>query len=186
MKTIEIQLYKFNELSKESKEKALKNYSNINENMDYDYIIYEAVRELTTAGFLNAKIEYSGFWSQGDGLCFDATIDVSKFAETSNEKRIAKLIFDGSIEEFTIEKTSFANHYSHEKTRYIDHSKTGRENIDKVMETLENKIESIRLQFCNKFYNTLEDAYDYDNSEEAIIETFDMNDYDFTENGKIY
>ena len=49
-------------------------------------------------GFENAEIYYTGFWSQGDGLCFDADINLQKLVQTINEKRVFMLIDFGLIE----------------------------------------------------------------------------------------
>ena len=97
----------------------------------HNFILEDFQQELIKLGFDNPKIQYSGFWSQGDGLSFDADINVEKFAETVNEKRITKLIDSGYLDNFTIQKTSFANHYSHEKTRFVDYSSIEKTNIDR-------------------------------------------------------
>lgn len=58
-------------------------------------------------------------------------------------KRVAKLINNGDIDNFEIKKTSFANHYSHEKTRFVDepylHSNKHK-NLESILEAFkENK-----------------------------------------------
>jgi len=186
MRTIRTKVYLFDELSKEAQETALDKMRGIN-TYDYnwhDFILEGFQEQLKEVGFYDAKIQFSGFWSQGDGLCFDAKIDASKFAETTNEKRVVNLIENNYISEFTIEKTSFANHYSHEKTRYTDYDATDYNNINKVLENLCDKIEEKRLELCKDFYNILEKSYCHLQSDEVVKETILANEYEFTKDGK--
>ncbi len=185
MRTIRTKIYKFEELSKESQANAIDKIREINtEHDDWYNCIFEGFQEtLTEAGFFDVNIQFSGFWSQGDGLCFDAKIDASKFATTTNEKRVINLIYNNYISEFTIEKTSFANHYVHEKTRYVDYSVCNGNNCNKVLETLCEKIEAKRLELCKDFYNTLEKDYYYLQSDEAVKETILCNEYEFLKDG---
>ena len=89
----------------------------------------------------------------------------------------------GFIDEFTIEKTSFANHYSHEKTRYIDYSTCNGDNLNEELEKLCNKIELKRLALCNKFYSILEKDYYFLESDECVKETIIANEYEFLKDG---
>ena len=185
MRTIRTKIYKFEELSKESQANAIDKMREINTEYDDWYeCIFEGFQEtLTEAGFLDATIQFSGFWSQGDGLCFDAKIDASKFATTIDEKRVVNLIDNSYISEFTIEKTSYANHYSHEKTRFVDYDATDYNNINKVLENLCEKIEVKRLELCKDFYNTLQKDYYYLQSDEVVKETILCNEYEFLKDG---
>lgn len=185
MRTIRTKVYKFEELSKESQANAIDKMRDFNtEHDDWYEGIFEGFQEtLTEAGFLDANIQFSGFWSQGDGLSFDAKIDASKFATTPNEKRVCDLIDKGLIDELTIEKTSFANHYSHEKTRYVDYSICNGNNCNKILENLCEKIENKRLELCKDFYNTLQKDYYYLQSDETVKEYIIANDYEFLKDG---
>lgn len=40
----------------------------------YDFIYDDWKETLENAGFINPEIHFSGFWSQGDGACFDAAV----------------------------------------------------------------------------------------------------------------
>ena len=185
MRTVRTKIYKFEELSKEAQREAIQNFRNINNSDDFwfDAILEGFKERLETIGFYNATIQFSGFWSQGDGLCFDAKIDASKFATTINEKRVCNLINECFIDEFTIEKTSFANHYSHEKTRYIDYSICNGNNLNEELKKLSNKIELKRLDLCREFYSILEKDYYFLESDECVKETIIANEYEFLKDG---
>lgn len=185
MKTQTINTFSFNELSEKVQTKVLDKLR-YNFEVDIEYLIEDFNIELSINGFYDSKIYCSGFYSQGDGLCFDAKINMSFFCETENEKRILKLIENGFIENLAIQKTSFANHYSHEKTRYTDFWDTGKNNIDKVLKELSEKVENKRLELCSKFYRILEKENDFFYSDENIKEIIMMNNYEFLENGNIF
>jgi len=188
MRTIRTKIYSFNELSKEAQAVAIDKMRDINMESDdwYDGILEGLKEQLTEVGFNDAEIQFTGFWSQGDGLSFDAKIDASKFAETTNEKRVCKLIDNGEIEGFYISKTSFANHYVHEKTRYVDYDICNGENVNKALETLCEKIENKRLELCKEFYSILEKDYYLLQSDEEVKETILANEYEFLSNGTQY
>ena len=197
MKTKEIKIYEFKELDKKTKEKALENLRDINVNHDWDeYTLQEFCDELSDIGFENADIKYSGFWSQGDGLCFDADINLSKILEhlKYSKRDIARAV---KLEEndylnFQIVKTSNANMYSHENTRYVDNrgygdlSKSiGIYKSDILIDKIEKDIEEFRHELCKKFYKLLDEEYDERTSDEQIIETIDANEYMFNSSGEL-
>ena len=187
MKTIQIQLYKFEELSEAAQQKAIETNRDFNVDGDWFSPIYEGAKEdLEKAGFEDPKIQFSGFWSQGDGASFFATVNPSKFAETTNEKRISKLIENGNIENFVIRNNSFATHYSHEKTKYIDYDASFNRNIEEAVYKFADKIEAIRLNMCKEIYSNLETYYNELQADEAVKESLIINEYDYTEDGKIY
>jgi hypothetical protein len=187
MKTIRIKVYKFNELSQDAQNKAIDKLRDINVDFDWWEPIIEGFDEiLHHQGFEDAEIYFSGFYSQGDGLCFDAKINLDKFELTNQEKRISKLINNNYIDNFYIAKNSYSNHYSHEKTRYIDYYEITHENINKALNSISTHLESKRLEYCKKFYSQLEEYYNELRSDEAIIETIEANDYDFLANGELF
>jgi hypothetical protein len=184
MKTKTITLYSFDELSDAAKKKALENLRDTNvAYSDWDdFTIEDLQTELAENGFENAKIHYSGFWSQGDGASFDADINLEHFC---TDKRILAIAKEHA--NFRIEKTSYANHYSHEKTRYVEYNDiTIRQtNIAEALRELSRTIENERYQLSRKIYRSLEEEYNWRTSDEQIIETIKCNEWTFLENGKL-
>jgi len=184
MRTIRTKVYKFDELTPEGKKKALEVLYDINvEGFKwYDYTVEEQEEDLINEGFEDAEISFSGFSSQGDGACFDAKINVSKFCSDPRILRIAE------ESNFFIAKNSYSNHYSHERTRYVDDERpTSKRHtrINKALDDLSELIESKRMELSKKIYRTLEAEYEYRTSEEAILETIEANDYEFYANDKL-
>jgi len=73
MKEKTVKLYQFNEIQDENLiKKILNNYSNINIDYEdwYHYTLEHYTEELEKIGLHSVKIEFSGFFSQGDGACF--------------------------------------------------------------------------------------------------------------------
>jgi hypothetical protein len=176
MKTIEIKLYQFSELSEKAKEKALENFHDIN--VDYgwsDFTIEEITERLNELGFNEAKVMFSGFWSQGDGACF--TCESIDF----------KIFLDGKYKELA---DSLSCYISHNWRHYFATSTTVNlesydEKIsDDLFSSIEQDIERERERLGNMFYKELEQEYEYQTSKEAIIETIEANEYDFLESGK--
>jgi hypothetical protein len=181
MRQIITNAYTFEELSENAKKKAIENNIHINTEDDFwhELLIDGFIEDLDKIGFENAKIYFSGFWSQGDGLCFDADINIYNFCETTNEKRVS------NFANIFIEKNQYSNHYNHEKTRYTNYELTNGRNINNVIDILKNKIEALRLEKCREFYNILEKEYYFLQSDETIIETILSNEYEFNENGQL-
>lgn len=188
MKTKTYTTYKFNELPAEAKAKVLKNNHDINtEENWYEYYFDEVHERLEDLGYNNVDISFSGFWSQGDGASFTADIDLIKWLK--EHKRLSyykKLIKDIDSENIYGNIKRIDNYYSHYNTcntsiygSYLTDEKF------KLVDQLMEEIESERRQLCKEIYKQLEKAYDYLTSEEAIIETLEANDYDFTLDGKI-
>jgi hypothetical protein len=129
MREITVKVYKFDELNEDTKAKVLEKHRNINVDTDdwCECTTDDWKGKLAEKGFQDAEIRFSGFWSQGDGACFDAVVDAS---------RLAAAVYDGKDEGFyrevlqlftdngpqiivRIEKNSYGHHYSHARTRYI-------------------------------------------------------------------
>jgi len=161
MKTITktIEVYEFNELSEEAKQKAI---SDFNEVIDYPFLtddLREYIHEeLTEKGFIYDKITplYSLSHSQGDGLMFEST--VSK---------------DGST--YTIKHSG---RYYHERSTNI----TGEDGQGNEIDTKDFE-ENVYIPICEAVARRGYDFIEYTMSEEYMQETCDANEYTFTKKG---
>ena len=149
--------------------------------------IYEDWREkLEKAGFHGAQIYFSGFWNQGDGACFDAECNTDDLVKDLDPK-FKQLHSDVDIT-ISIQSNSYANHYSHERTRYIDID-IYKDNItpdqDSMLDELQAIIEQKRLDLCRAIYKDLENEYEYRTSDEALIEDAEANEWTFNEQGRM-
>ena len=192
MKKITITLYSFNELPSEVQEKVIEDNRNINLDHNwYDFIYDNWKEKLTAFGFINPEIYFSGFYSQGDGACFDADIDLETVLKNAPEE-YKKLILANNYIEFIISSYGMSNIYSHEQTKKIDFSITKDHKLIKIntgfstiLEKFLNWLESKRIEFCQQIYKDLQESYEYLTSDEAVKNTIIANEYTFEINGSM-
>lgn len=189
MRTETKEIYTFEELSEKVQQEVIEKNRLIN--IDdagywYEWTLEDWRERLAEKGFSDAEIWFSGFCSQGDGACFDADVNLDVFLADNKFRHLRKVkdhIF------VSIKKNSYAFHYSHEKTRYvdcyIDGPATGATaRLDALVEKLAETIESERYSLSCEIYRDLEDSFDSMISDEAVKETLVENDYEFYKDGK--
>ena len=196
MKTITktYDVYKYNELSKEAQQKVIEDNHDIN--IDYEW--YESdfecmIEELTKKGFDDANIFFSGFYSQGDGACFTANLNVKKLMKYY--KLTTK--YTNLLKKYDIPGTVKAdNHqYCHSNVMYVDIeldaivdiktlSIAQQDTLNDVEEELRIKIFEIAKDEADKIHTTLQKTYEHLTSEDVIIETIKENEYVFLKDGK--
>lgn len=190
MKTKTYKVYRFEELPEAAKIEAIKRYRDINVEDNNFWTnpdsVYELKKKLVKLGYENVKVLFSGFGSQGDGACFEATIDFPKYLKAHKIARkyssiihaaqagelSAKLVHSGRCVHARMTSLEWDNSISYDK-------------IDKAIAALEEIILAERITFGNAIYKALEQEYDSQTSDEAVIDTFQANDYWFTNDGKI-
>jgi len=164
MKTIEIKLYKYEELDKQTREKVIENYRfiNVEDTFWYDWIKDD---------FNRLGLEIQEF-DLGRGNF--AKIYIENFEDTSN------YIIEEFGDNVLIKQT--AKNYLKELKEIVSNFKED-EDIDREFETLDEKYQH---EFVADILSYLRAEYEYQISDEALDEFFINNDYDFTTEGKIY
>lgn len=199
---------KYSELSPEAQKKAHEKYQP--EFWD-EYIIEDAKEQGKLRGFEIDKIFYSGFWSQGDGASWTGYIDLKKFLEweEQQEKPLLSdyqrvLLGAGAKYAFSL-VVEVRGHYSHSRTMLLstgmnadgvpaelpdgpyagmrgeDYEELLSENADEIDEILL----SAARDYADEIYENLEEAYDYECSEENFKELAEMNEWEFDEEGEM-
>lgn len=175
MKTKTYNVYKFNELSEEGKQKAIKNNYDINiSHNEWWEFIFDEAKEL-------------GFKITEFNLDRRRTCDIELI---DSPAEICQKIIDSHGKDCDTYKlaSEYLKNYSDLVTRFSDGI-----NTDKVSEENESDFDEYADDLDQEFIKNLSDEYssmlqkdyDYLTSEEAIIEALVSNDYDFTEDGKI-
>lgn len=163
MKTIELKIYSFNELSDKAKQYAINKYY---ENETYDYLeedMYYNLIDLINENECkheNIKLFYSLSYSQGDGVCF--TGEITKNGKTLKLTHKHWYYFASSV-----------------NMDFID-NETG-EDIDTVEE-----LKNIYFDICNKLEKIGYSILEYRMNENEFTEHCEVNEYMFLENGQIY
>jgi hypothetical protein len=196
-------VYTFDELSKESQQKAIeKNYDfNVSESWWSECVIDDRTAKLIEHGFNDAKILYSGFGSQGDGACFTATLDndgllqfLTKTKELAKYPALVRAIKKETI--YCNIKITHSFNYLHAYSTTLGEFITNntmpppklQKEYEQWYESFDGKCErggSIGWYYdeCNDIYRHLEREYDYQTSDEAIGGSLIANEMTFLENG---
>jgi hypothetical protein len=171
MKTIEVNVYKFAELSDKAKDKAISEFYDTNVNYDWWDSIYD---DAATIG-----LKITGF-----------DLDRSRHANgefTLAANEVAQNIFDNhgkTCETFKTAET-FMEEWQPIFNNYMDENHEDYESYES-----EQKMQDIEDEFlkslCEDYSIMLQNEYEYLTSEKAIIESIEANDYDFTENGELF
>lgn len=206
-----INIYKFQELSEESKEKAIERYRNFNlEDSSWSECITEdfaaicdlfgidcrQTRKNRKDGtyFYTPTIYFSGFWSQGDGASFECKYTYKKGGLKAVEEyapkdfelhKILKNIQDIQKQNFyrLCVSSNVRGFYVHSgcMSVNIEHN----EGHDVSRDTEESMTQAFR-DLADWLYSKLESEWDFQNSDEYISEQIIANDYEFNADGSIY
>lgn len=201
MRTITINLYRFDELSAEAKERAREWYrESILDASDFSSVIEDAARigelfgiDFSTYGKLNRPpIYWSGFYSQGDGACFVGRYRYMKGAlravkeEAPMDVRLHGIVMrlqgiqkNNSYQ--IVADVKQRGRYSHAYSTDID---VEHQDGKVLADGSEREVISCLRDFMNWIYGNLEKEYEYLCSNENIDDFFLSNEYEFTENGK--
>jgi len=193
MRTIELTLYKFDELSEEAKQTAIKNERDSEYNVDLSMFKSSATEQIEELGFYDdIELKYSLSYSQGDGLsfsckCINVSVILSFFAEVlgANKEKTAKLL---------IENCSFVNignmrhdcYASRNDIEYNFDEWRSLANIENIISQVETKIIDLYMNLCKDLEKQGYKEIEYQRSDEYISEHLISNDYDFTIDGLIY
>jgi hypothetical protein len=156
MKTAEITIYTFAELSDKAKEKALEYLSDINTYYEWWDYIYEDAE--------NIGLRITSFDTYQGEITGELCLSISEIATNIIESH------GKDCGTYKVAQALYATRHGKEN-RYKD----GSGNDD----TFKNSL-------LAEYLSMLSREYDYLTSEESIIETIEANEYDFTEDGKIF
>lgn len=191
MRTEQINIYTFDELSESAKQKALekRRYWNVQDTFWYE-CTYDWFKE-TYPQYNDCEISFSGFSSQGDGASFTFLLDSAYFEKWVEGLEIPewkKAILVHYTPQFYGKRNGLP--YVHKRSVTIDFESEEHhyQNIDEFKEEMYPEfLELLRSEYyshCDELYKTLESEYDYLTSNECIIEG--MTDCEFYENGETY
>lgn len=198
MKTQQITTYTFDELSEPAKQRARDWFreSSCGDNFWSECTLEEAEREGQLLGIdfartdrNEARIYWSGFWSQGDGACFEGTwsasnVKAEKVAEgwgddpaTKEIKRIAG-VFAEIAREYpqAYFRVTHRGHYQHENCTVFDVCMVKERAAEDAL------IENAR-DFMRWIYRQLEKEWEYQNADAQVDENIRANEYEFTAEG---
>lgn len=209
---IETAVYHLDELSDTAKEKARAWYRDSAFDHDWHDFIFEDFAAICTILGITLKtwpvrlvgggtradpcIRFRGFWSQGDGACFEGTYTHMKGAAVRVRGHAPK---DGELHRIAdalqeVQRRNFyqlhANvvhrgHYTHEYCMVIAVERDSPVGQDITGDAENTVIEALR-DLARWLYRQIEREYDYQTSDAVIDEVITANDYTFTKTGRCF
>ena len=170
MRKIEINIFKFNELNEEAKQNAISNLYNINIDYNWWEFIYEDAK--------NIGLKITSF-----------DLDRNRHAKGEfilNAPEVAQNILSNHGKECETYKTaeSFLEVWQPIFNAYMDEESEKYESSES-----EDEMQELEDDFFNSLLEDysiiLQNACDYLQSDESIIDTIEANDYEFTEDGEM-
>lgn len=207
---IETTVYRLDELDDRAKEKARAWYRDGGFDYDWYEFVYEdfervcdilgvtlATRavELYGGGTRSKpRIWFSGFWSQGDGACFEGRYEYAKSAAAKIRSYAPKDTKLRAIADAlqAIQRRNFYQlyahinhhgHYYHEYCMAIDVGRNSSNWQDMTADAEEAITEALH-DLARWLYRQLEREYEYLASDETVDDTIRANDYTFTASGR--
>ncbi len=162
----ETKVFKFNELSEEGKEKAIGKLYDINIDHEwYDFLYDEFKEDLKKIGIECQSFYFDldrGNYIAMDKPCIIDTLKFLKHCKTDLRTKEGKELYNITID---------TNYYAGGRTS----------------NSIDGEICNDVLQnILNGFLGRLKKEYEYLTSKEAIIETIESNEFEFTDEGNIY
>ena len=197
MRTEALHIYKYEELSDGAKANARAWFRNSDsDNFWAECAIDDAKEVAALMGWEIDKVYYSGFWSQGDGACFEGIMRYNKgcaklvkaYTNDAELNRIAKAWQSLQRRNFYALEASVKHrgHYYHEMCTVFDCEDT-RSNYGWMQNPeAEDDIKEIARDFMRWIYRQLKTEYEYSVSDEVVAENIIANGYEFTEDGEIH
>lgn len=197
MRTKKIELYTYSELSEEAKEKARDWYrQGALEHEWWDCIFDDAKTIGALMGIEIDQIYFSGFSSQGDGACFTgeyqykkgSVTKIKEYAPQDNElHRIVENLRDIQRQNFYALSATIQHEgrYSHEYSVRVNVSDSRQEYWQDISSDTAESLSDALRDFMRWIYNVLESECDWLVSDKQIVESIEINDYEFTADGEI-
>ncbi len=197
MREVTFKLYKFNELSDEVKEKVLDDnrYFQV-EYFDWWEYVYEEAENIglkivefdLVRRYIRMKLK-ENILSSIKKICrnFDKEEEIYKLAKEYYDEIIKYFKEDEEIQEFMQAQKCPITILDMKIDEFIEHYPDSMlEDIARYWLVDDRYRDAYLRDMGNLFLSVLEDEFNYLISDEAIIEYFDNNDYEFFENGKVF
>ncbi len=198
MRTQEINIYEFKELNKDAKLRAIE--ANRDIEIEYDWYAYTYELFTEEAQVLGIKISdmwFSGFYSQGDGACFEGSYEYSPTGlNASKENEVSNIINNGVIERLYTLQSKYDNrvccpisvlssNYYHSKTMTLGDIEGVSHLADLEYITLEKELLLIFQDMADCLHNRLESEHEYLTSDAVVSECLINNDIEFLGDGSV-
>lgn len=192
MKTITIECRQINEWDDATRAQIIERHRDINVDIhDWWDAVYEHFHRVAAIlGVEPRDINFSGFWSQGDGARFNGRYD---WKEDAPEQIRNYAPQDAELHRIADELAAFPGAWATIEYRYpiYEHEYMTEINVDLGEDTEYDKasdqaIQELLRDLMRWLYRQLEKEYEYLTSDEAVRETLAINEYEFDADGRIW
>lgn len=197
--------YDIMRLSESARAYALEKLSDWNTDHNWWEFVYEdAISMGALLGICVEEINFTGFWSQGDGASFtgayeckpDAVAAISaecidkellRIATELTQLQVAWKLEHGFTWECTIHRTDSRHSHSHSNTMQTGWA-DDEDGYDRVgfaiCSEMDGKVQALMRRFADWIYKQLEGEHEHLTSAETLIESFQANDLRFSSSGE--
>lgn len=200
MKTIEIKVYKFSELSETAKENAIKLWY---ESEEYEYLCDDILSFISDNDtyFSDIKLQYSLNYCQGDGLSFSGRFNFAKwindkynFKEPNGKYNFKELIKNALINIVcSVESTGNNGRYCYASKNDIIYEESlnsgvlsDLNNLYQLIDNIISDISDYYIDLCRKAEKYGYSILEYRMNEREMNDICEANDYHFYEDGTMY
>lgn len=184
MRTDTVEVYTYDELSEQAKEKVLARFSDINvECGDYaEYLTDEFLEKLNAAGIEAKKVYWSAvrgreWFAHLDGVLIDAPKLLSCVIGQSQTQ--------SGESEFGDFRVSMENNRGRSSTLEVSYDGYGEdEEMEKLAPVYEEKLQAWLDERIEEFLRAVEKEWEYATGREAIEETIKANEWEFLASGE--
>jgi hypothetical protein len=201
MRTIETNVYQFDELSEQAKGRARDWYRGDDSGLDYDwwdstYEDFLAIADILGFSIDPKNVQFSGFWSQGDGASFRGRY---QYAPGWKAKLKAYAPLDKELQSIGDALQAAQKRYFYGIAADIGDShrgffmscepwncrvsRDGGYSSEETDDTAREDILEAARDLAYWLYNRLESEHEYLTSDESVDETIRANGYEFDERG---
>ena len=184
------QVYKYAELSENSKEKVRFNFGVEDAQIETEDLTYKLEQQLIEKYpyFEKPEFQWSCSNSQGDGLSFSCDIDLDIYL-SKEFPTLKQSLKDIVSSELSIKSTGNKSRYCYASECDIECSYLhldSYKHIEKWTCIVIDAITEKYMDVCNEFYINACKSYDYLYTEEYAQDTCDANEYTFLEDGTMF
>lgn len=187
-------------MNSEQREQLLEEHRYINVKFDdwWDFVYSDFKEDMREVGIDVRRMYFTGFWSQGDGACFEGRLDdASKYLDHHHKDQypmIRKLLEHGGG---LYVRCEHRGHYYHENctefwvdadtlTGMLDQptefheqiAEQWQDQLDRELDDFERDVIEQWRTYMQDLYRKLKEEYDYLVSDEAVWETIEANELD--------
>ena len=192
----------FNDCSEQTQLKAIE--KNMHINVDHsqwdEYLIENFTEILEILGYEGIKINYSGFWSQGDGASFTCTGFTYKKGSIAKIKKeyprwgdlhewlgFFNLVNKENFYQLYFDVTRDSSNYSHSNTVSINnlYRSTLTNNEIDIYDSEHERVNKLNRDFMEIIYSSLDQEYTDQTSSAMITESLIYNEYEFNLDGEM-